>query len=181
MDTRGIPSEIVLPKDISDHLANNVPLLERQIKRLKQLINEFVSQRELKRPRVIDMPTIKESTETDNYTKEANQFTLEFDLFEDTKDQSAAQEKEKKKIPLTNNLTVAVKDKVLHYLETVSSVRIICELLIKNHIVADQRYITGKPKIYPMVCVYLEDLINQNVVYLEEVNGTDDRKYKFKQ
>lgn len=176
-----LPSEIVLPKDISDHLANNVPLLERQVKRLRQLINEFVSQREFKRPRVIDMPTINESTETDDYTKNTNQFTLEFDLFEDTKDHSPAQEKEKKQIPLTNNLTVAVKDKVLHYLETVSSVRIICELLIKNHIVADQRYITGKPKIYPMVCVYLENLVNQNVVYLEEVNGTDNRKYKFKQ
>lgn len=175
-----IPSEVVLPTDISDHLANNVPLLELQIKRLRSLINVFLSQNELKRPRVIDMPSIIEPTETDDYTKKADQFTLEFDLFDDTKDHSPVQEKKKKPIPLTNNLSVALRDKVLHYLETVSSVRIICELLSKNHIVADQRYITGKPKIYPMICVYLESLVHQNVVYLEEVNGTDDRKYKFK-
>jgi hypothetical protein len=115
-----------------------------------------------------------------DYTKKANQFTLEFDLFEDTKDYSPVQEKKKILIPLTNNLSVPIKDKVLHYLETVSSVLIICKLLIKNHIVADQRFITGKPKIYPMVCVYLESLVNQNMTYLEEINGTDDRKYKFK-
>lgn len=169
---------IVLPKDISDHLVNNVPLLERQIKRLKQLVNEFESKRELERSRMIDMPTITESTETDDYIEKGNQFPLEFDLFEDTN--SPVHDKKETLIPLTTNLSDAVKDKVLHYLETVSSVRIICELLIKNQIIADQRYITGKPKIYPMVCVYLENLVNQNVISLEEVNGTDDRKYKFK-
>ncbi|MFY3791397.1 hypothetical protein ACOQFO_06835 [Ureibacillus sp. MALMAid1270] len=35
-------------------------------------------------------------------------------------------------------------------------------------------------QIYPRACVYLESLVNQNVVELEEINGTDDRKYKFK-
>lgn len=175
-----IPSEIVLPTDISDHLENNVPLLERQIKRLKLKVNEFLSQRELERPKMTGFPSIIESTETDDYTKEDNQITFEFDLFEDTKNYSPVQENKTKFKPLINNLSVPIKEKVLHYLETVASVRIICELLIKHHIVADQRYITGKPKIYPIVCDYLESLVNQNVVYLEEVNGTDDRKYKFK-
>jgi hypothetical protein len=175
-----IPSEIVLPKDISDHLENNVPLLERQIKRLRPLINEFLSQRDLELPRMVEIPSTIESTETDDYTNASNQFTFEFDFFENTKDQSPVQEEKTILKPVSNNLSVPIKDKVLHYLETVSSVRIICELLIKNHIVADQRYITGKPKIYPMVCVYLESLVNQNVVYLEEVICTDDRKYKFK-
>ncbi|MCH6268809.1 DUF3895 domain-containing protein [Neobacillus citreus] len=175
-----IPREVVLPTDISDHLENNLPLLERQIKRLRLLINEFLSKRELERSRVIETPpSIIESSETDDYTKESNQFTFEFELFEDTEDYSPVQEKRKILEPVTNHLSAAIKDKVLHYLETVSSVRIICELLIKHHIVAGQRYITGKPKIYPIVCLYLESLVNENVIYLEEVNGTDDRKYKF--
>ncbi|MBU8915113.1 DUF3895 domain-containing protein [Bacillus sp. FJAT-29953] len=174
-----IPSEIALPTDISDHIDNNVPLLDRQIKRLKSLINEFLSQEELKRLRVIDSPPVIESTENDDYLEESNQFAFEFELFEDTKDYSPAQEKKKEPTPVTNNLSAPIKDKVLYYLETVSSVRIICELLIKHHIVADQRYITGKPKIYPVVCLYLEGLVDQNVIYLEEVNGTDDRKYKY--
>jgi hypothetical protein len=184
-----IPSELILPADISAHLENNVPLLERQIKRLKPLINENLSQREfqresqreLNRLQETEIPSITESSETYD-SKNDNQFTFEFELFENPTDPSPSPVNEKKvnPIPITNNLPDSIKDKVLHFLETVSSVRIICELLIKNQIVANQRYITGKPKIYPRICVYLESLVTQNIVELEEINGTDDRKYKFK-
>jgi len=173
-----LPSEIVLPKDISDHLKNNVPLLERQIKRLKPLINDFQSQRELERREVVEDQFLTEPTETADFTMDSDQFSFESDLFENTEIYSPDQKAKNKPITVTNSLSGPLKDKVLSYLETVSSVRIICELLIKNNIVADQRYITGKPKIYPIICMFLDGLIYQNVVTLEEVNGTDDRKYK---
>jgi hypothetical protein len=182
---QNIPSELILPADISAHLENNVPLLDRQIKRLKSLINEILSQRELQREEELnrlqetEIPSITESRETYDSSKD-NQFTFEFDLFDETTDPTPVNEKKGNPIPVTNNLPDSIKNKVLYYLETVSSVRIICELLIKYQIVANQRYITGKPRIYPRVCVYLEGLVSQNVIELEEINGTDDRKYKFK-
>jgi hypothetical protein len=62
--------------------------------------------------------------------------------------------------------------------EGVTSVRIICELLIKKHSLPNERYITNKPKIYPYVCVFLENLIIKEKARLLEVKGHNDRLYE---
>lgn len=42
--------------------------------------------------------------------------------------------------------------------EGIGSARVICELLIKNNCAQNERYHTGKPKIYLSVCKYLDQL-----------------------
>ncbi|MGG3102036.1 DUF3895 domain-containing protein [Bacillus velezensis] len=46
------------------------------------------------------------------------------------------------------------------YNRGVKSPRVICEMLIEQHVVPENRYSTGKPKIFPLICVFLEDINN---------------------
>lgn len=168
-----IPEDFTYPNDISNHLENQVPLLDRQVQRLRKLVNELRDKRESTKQEV---PDIKEAFKWDlDRVTEEDQVSLEFDLFEEKKTKSVDN---KESLPI-NNLSGPIKDKILEYLETVSSTRVICELLIKNNIVSNQRYITGKPKIYPHVCLFLEGLVSQQKLILEEKNGQEDRFYKF--
>lgn len=73
------------------------------------------------------------------------------------------------------------KDKTLEFLESgVSSVRIMCELLIKYGYASMERYITGKPKIYGPVCMFLESLVARDVLQRGKTLGKDDRYYQYK-
>jgi hypothetical protein len=169
-----IPDGFIFPKEIRNHLDNQVPLLDRQIQHLRKLVSQFRDARvSIKQ----DVPEIKKEFNWDlDSPMEDEQVSFEFDLFEEKETKSSTTES----LPI-NNLSGPIKDKILKYLRTVSSTRVICELLIKNHIVANQRYITGKPKIYPYVCFFLEGLVSQGELYLEDTNGHEDRFYKFNQ
>jgi hypothetical protein len=169
-----IPDGFIFPKEIHNHLENQVPLLERQIQYLRKLVSQFRDARESSKQEV---PTaVKQEFKFDlESAEEEDQVSFEFDLFEE-RDTEPIERKES--LPV-NNLSGPIKDKILEYLRTVSSTRVICELLIKNQIVANQRYLTGKPKIYPHVCLFLDGLVYQGQLYLEDTNGYEDRFYKF--
>jgi hypothetical protein len=170
-----IPDGFIFPKEIRIHLDNHVPLLDRHIQYLRKLVSQFRDEREsIKR----DVPELKKELtwDFDSAVEEDDQVSFEFDLFEEKEPKAASPTKES--LPV-NNLSGPIKDKILAYLRTVSSTRVICELLIKNHIVANQRYLTGKPKVYPHVCFFLEGLVYQGELYLEDTNGYEDRFYKF--
>ncbi|WP_062107479.1 DUF3895 domain-containing protein [Bacillus niameyensis] len=162
-----LPKNFTVPDDIKEHLDLELPLLDRQITRLKKLINEFLSEQEVQRP------IIEKSTRETTFDSYEDPFALEmYDLFQDSIGETPAEK------PLTSHLTPIIKDEILRYLDTVSSARIICELLIKNHSVLTERYVTGKPKIYPKVCMYLDLLVSKEVVRLEDKRGHQDRLYK---
>jgi hypothetical protein len=166
-----VPDGFIFPKEIRNHLDNQVPLLDRHIQHLRKLVSQFRDERESIKQ---DVPKVKKAFDWDfDNPIEDDQVSFEFDLFEEKEAQSPTTES----LPI-NNLSGPIKDKILQYLRTVSSTRVICELLIKNHIVANQRYITGKPKIYPYVCFFLEGLVSQGELYLEDINGHEDRFYK---
>jgi hypothetical protein len=176
-----IPSDFSYPSDVQSHLDHDVPLLDRQVKKLKSQLNQFLMEQE--RNRRLDPIEVREvSTVEVEALVEDDQvsFDFEFELdFETAEDKGKSSSRPTVQNLPETTLSGPIKDEILKYLKTVSSVRIICELLIKNQLVSNKRYITEKPKIYPHVCLFLEGLVSQNVLYLEEKNGQIDRKYKF--
>lgn len=58
-----------------------------------------------------------------------------------------------------SSLTDVQREKIRDlYSRGVKSPRVISELLIENQIAAGDRYSTGKPKIFPLVCVFLKNI-----------------------
>jgi hypothetical protein len=169
-----LPDGFIFPKEIQNHLDHHVPLLDRQIQHVRKLVSLFRDERASSKQEV---PEVKKELNWDfESPMEDDQVSFEFDLFEENESETVLPKKES--LPISN-LSGPIKDKILEYLRTVSSTRVICELLIKNHIVANHRYLTGKPKIYPYVCFFLEGLVSQGELYLEDTNGYEDRFYKF--
>jgi hypothetical protein len=167
-----IPDGFIFPKEMSNHLDNHVPLLDRQIQNLRKLVSDFRDKRE---PIKQEASEIKKEFKWDfDSMIEEDQVSFELDLFEENMTKTL---EKNESLPI-NNLSGPIKDKILEYLKTVSSTRVICELLIKNNIVSNQRYLTGKPKIYPHVCLFLEGLVSLGKLNLEEKNGHEDRFYK---
>lgn len=132
-----------LPEDILSHMKLNLPLLDRQVNKLKRLRN---------------LKTIQEMipVHKPEHTKYIGQ-----DLFNEFKEPSS----------VSNNLPDHLKQVTLQYLENgVRSARILCELLITEHEAPNVRFITGKPQIYVAVCQYIES--NKSVV-IESVDTVD--------
>lgn len=163
-----IPNNFLVPQDIKEHIDLELPLLARQIRRLKDQINEFLLKQELQRP-----PLIEEATEEVSFGSYEGQVSFELNDFNHEPIGDTHTEKS-----LGSTLPPILKNEIIRYLSTVSSARIICELLIKNHVVSNERYITGKPKIYPNVCKYLDSLASNGIVRLKEKQSQIDRLYQ---
>ncbi|MGG0878020.1 DUF3895 domain-containing protein [Bacillus inaquosorum] len=66
---------------------------------------------------------------------------------------------EPKKISTVFSLNDTQKETIRDlYYRGVKSPRVICEMLIEDKIAPSNRYSTGKPKIFPNVCVFLEEI-----------------------
>lgn len=137
-----------MPEDILSHLKIGLPLLDRQVRRLKQMRLrtqlQVVSREEPPRPQ----PTIQ-------------QFSL-FDI------PSAGEE-------IEHELQEYLKAPIQDYIQNgVRSARVICELLIEEHGAYSKRFITGKPHIYFSVCQYIEKMLSLQV---SSMIGMEDRYY----
>ena len=75
-------------------------------------------------------------------------------------------------------LSVPLQNAVLSLLQIgIQSSRDICERLIDSHNAPKERYSTEKPKIYPYVCLYLDNLVDTGELQLVSVEH-EDRIYK---
>ncbi|MBS4202083.1 DUF3895 domain-containing protein [Bacillus sp. FJAT-49732] len=150
-----LPDNFEMPIAFQTFLDIGLPLLDKQIEVLKHLIREHMEQS--REQRTFD------NTET-HATHSQTNFDIEDYIFQDTF----------RKDPESFS-----KDKTLEFLESgVSSTRIICELLIKHGYANMERYITGKPKIYGPVCMFLESLVARDVLKRGKILGSDDRYYR---
>ncbi|MCY9397649.1 DUF3895 domain-containing protein [Bacillus inaquosorum] len=95
------------------------------------------------------MKEVNQKVHSDN--KAAKTVTLEnIDLFNYD---------EPKKISTVFSLNDTQKETIRDlYYRGVKSPRVICEMLIEDQIAPSNRYSTGKPKIFPNVCVFLEEI-----------------------
>uniref|UniRef100_UPI003F49938A DUF3895 domain-containing protein n=1 Tax=Bacillus multifaciens TaxID=3068506 RepID=UPI003F49938A len=168
-----IPDGYIVPKDIEMYLEAEVPLLDRQIKRLKEQIREFLEKREKNQEQEREeIESIVDFLPTDD-----NQFS--FGLFDEPIERMDREGNYRMGYNKQYNYSLSLyhQNEVLDYLKKgVSSTRVICELLIKNNNADPKRYITGKPKIYASVCCYLDSLVQEGVLEIE-VKDITDRVY----
>ncbi|MCJ8008311.1 DUF3895 domain-containing protein [Lederbergia wuyishanensis] len=152
-----LPNDFEMPKTFQTFLELGLPLLDKHVHELKKLIREQTEQAREQRffePSVNEPPSLHITFNLDDY------------LFEDT---------------FRTAPDSFSKDKTLELLESgVSSTRILCELLIKHGYASMERYITGKPKIYGPVCMFLESLVAREVLQRGKKLGEDDRYYHLK-
>jgi len=164
-----LPNDLKIAKDIQQHLDANVPLLERQLNRLKRDIRGY--QEKIERTTVSGFTTFNDNFKSVAEEKYEDQGSL--DLFEEMIQEVPF------KVPFVKIGKTRFYDAINGYLdEGVSSARIICELLIKHNGAEKTRYITGKPRIYVEVCQYLEQLVHEGKIELIELNGKEDRIYQ---
>jgi hypothetical protein len=150
-----------LPNDVADHVRLKLPLLDKQVKKLRAIrAAELTARLRTEQPPIItfkpEMATVVESS-------------LSYDLF-------AWQEeaKEQEEEPPIFDLDYALQSRVRGYLRNgVGSARVICEMLIEEHHANGRRFLTGKPKLFPSVCVYIESL---DATKLESISP-EDRAY----
>ena len=102
---------------------------------------------------------------------------IEFDLFDETKEQTTVQSNLSYK---ENSLLTSLIQKAIYsiLITGTSSAREVCEELINNHEVPKDRYPTGKPKIYPLVCIFLDSLVLKGELEFINEDERTDRFYK---
>ncbi|MBB6670149.1 hypothetical protein [Cohnella nanjingensis] len=146
-----------IPKDIQLQLEQGLPLLDRQIQRLRQKRNAN---------RAAGIPLY--------FEKRPQPEEIPNDLFHWVE----IQEKPTSNSPLPDHFLLPnrLKDPVLKYLANgVRSAMVICELLMKDHGAPDTRFITGKPHLFVPVCKFIE---SQDGIRIA-IQGTDDRLYSY--
>ncbi|WP_158301630.1 DUF3895 domain-containing protein [Paenibacillus mesophilus] len=150
---------LALPHDIQRHFELQLPLLDRQVSRIRRLLAEYARERRQalidSQAKPVDSSPIKPVIEQDLFT-----------LLEPDPDP----------VPVSggDELTDEKKQAILSYLdEGVQSARIIAELLIKHGKTRDSRFITGSPKIFVDVCWFIESFIPTKQCKLISVEHLD--------
>lgn len=169
-----IPEDYVFPSDIQEHLDAEVPLLDRQIKRLKLDVISKLEELELERKQE------ERKQAKEQYVLDQNTIIIDHDDYQESffEDELLPPRDIGKKDFATSDY----EREIISYLsQNVNSTRIICELLIKELNAPRDRYTTGKPKIYVSICEHLDYLVQQGSVILVNVKGKDDRIYKLKE
>ncbi|MCK6259555.1 DUF3895 domain-containing protein [Fictibacillus sp. KIGAM418] len=171
-----LPTNFIFPADIQEHLDAEIPLLNRQIKKLKQKLQSYLDDQLLKQQKERESYE-QDLTSEDPYLNEIDQFSFEF--FEEDNKQDSIQ-REAVRIQ-EFSISFGYQEAIRSYLEKgITSTRILCELLIKEHHAPKDRYISGKPKIYSEVCFYLESLCSLGEVKFISKKDQEDRLYSMK-
>ncbi|WES09769.1 DUF3895 domain-containing protein [Bacillus paranthracis] len=174
LDVDFIPDDLVVPSDIQEHFDLGLPLLDRQIVRLKEEI------------RIHNSLMKKNQFELDNVDLlevEEEQFSL-FD--EEIDDNSQVQSYRVEPVSDDKNvlyrcLSFVEQEFILTFIEKFNSIstRQLCEFMIKEIASSDKRYATGKPHIYVYVCSYLDFLVSKGKLnYIENMDYMDRVYYK---
>ncbi|AZN43777.1 DUF3895 domain-containing protein [Paenibacillus albus] len=141
--------EIMVP------LSLGLPLLDKQIRKLKQRAAQKLQPAAAERPIIVPQPVKPAITDIFSWQEDAAAAAQKVDDFE---------------------LPYELQGPTRKFLESrVKSARVICELLIENHRAPSARFITNKPKMFLPVCRYIESLKG---IQLQSANS-DDRYYSF--
>jgi hypothetical protein len=156
-----IPAEIDIPQDIQEHFSYDVPLLDRQVTRLRQRINDY--KREQAR--------LREQREREAFLKRQHTYVQESGP---PADQQAASTQR-----LSTKLEHNYRQIVLLYTsehQTLSAKEVTIHL-IRHHGAPSDTFIGGRPKMYPLVCMFLDELAAKGILRLKEKVGMEDRIY----
>ncbi|WP_274361623.1 DUF3895 domain-containing protein [Paenibacillus thermotolerans] len=152
-----IPSDLEIPEDIMELIRLNLPLLDRQLLRLKKMIRSWEVGR-----------VMKQSGTRRNQPLQGGEDGGQL-LFSFEQETAVAE-----KVDAPAALTDAQQEAILGYLyDGIGSARELCELLIKEHGASPDRLSTGKPDIYPLVCRYLDMICGNGKVRLARKDYQD--------
>lgn len=163
-----IPSSIICPHDIQEHFDYDIPLLNRQVLRLKSMIKVFLEEQRRKQLRKSVLEQEKaEKTKRQKYANMQQSIRMKTHSFiRNQKD---------------FNLKESYQLGIMVYLYDLSSQKFrtsdVCEHLVKYHGANSSRFSSGKYKIFPDVCMFLEHLESKGIIDLIKVKGNMDHVY----
>ncbi|MCP1181253.1 DUF3895 domain-containing protein [Bacillus sp. 1663tsa1] len=151
-----IPLNIEIPRDIKDHLELKLPLLDKQVSKLIEILSENNKHK-----------TNFQSVEFTN--AEPNQISLFDEVMTLGIDQGFNTKSVHNRV-LHNFLTESEKNYIKSFIQEheIISTRQLCEFLIEHKRSNTKRYLSGKPIIYPYVANYLENLEYEGLVFFGE-------------
>ncbi|PDY72671.1 hypothetical protein CON91_31440 [Bacillus wiedmannii] len=177
-----IPDDLIMPIDIREHLELDLPLLDRQVMRLKDNLRIYnISSKNIaKENDFVDFEKIDEKEEGQASLFDED-IIFGFDLDDDNVQVVRSQPVKAKPVSIEKNisyqfLSFVEQEFILQFIRNVNSVSVrqLCEFMIKEIGSLDKRYITGKPHIYVHVCSYLDFLVTQGKLsYIENLDYID--------
>ncbi|MEB9381785.1 DUF3895 domain-containing protein [Bacillus cereus] len=177
-----IPDDLIMPIDIREHLELDLPLLDRQVMRLKDNLRIYnISSKNIaKENDFVDFEKIDEKEEGQASLFDED-IIFGFDLDDDNVQVVRSQPVKAKPVSIEKNisyqfLSFVEQEFILQFIQNVNSVSVrqLCEFMIKEIGSLDKRYITGKPHIYVHVCSYLDFLVTQGKLsYIENLDYID--------
>jgi hypothetical protein len=140
-----------LPADVADHVRLKLPLLDKQVRKLRSIrAAEQTAAWRRSEAKTQSEPAFKPEKTTVVDSSQS------YDLFAWQEESEAEAEEEE---PPLIELDYALQSRVRGYLRNgARSARVICEMLIEEHNANSRRFLTGKPKLFPSVCVYIESI-----------------------
>ncbi|MCA0171903.1 DUF3895 domain-containing protein [Bacillus sp. RAR_GA_16] len=185
--TYTIPEGLNLPTDIEEPLSLQLPLLDRQEKRLSRLIRDYREEKEAlqrgsNKLKATDILLRKKEDVTAIEELPKEELQGSFDLFAEEPQEPLPEKtiNKPKETYFVGDLSFTVQEAVDGYIQQgTESALLICELLIKEGKIQDKRYSTKKPKVYYSVCTYLDSFVASGSMSVELL-GREDRIYRLK-
>lgn len=166
-----IPSAFVIPDDIQHHLDFDVPLLDRQIIRLKQQMTAYWQEiHRQRREKKIYEEKVVEKQRAEKYQKLKEAVIA--NLTDGKLQWSIAS------TSLNKDLQIGVLTYLYRLSEPIFSAKEICKNLVAYHGASSQTFSSGTLRIYPDVCIFLESLKGKGFLEFVEKTGLEDRIYK---
>ncbi|RDY70866.1 DUF3895 domain-containing protein [Halobacillus trueperi] len=156
---------IDIPNDIQEHFDVGLPLLDRQVRRLKVRVNEYSKKQEGLR-----VSKLKENEQQSQ---------------EEMKQQRGEMVSQLESLGISENLILEKELQlgILVYLKNTDETRIsaknICQYLIELHGAPSETYPGSSAlRIFPNICVFLKKLVDFGNLELIENKGIEDRIYR---
>lgn len=172
-----IPDDLFLSIDIKEHLDLGIPLLDRQIVRLKEEFRTYNSLIKNVRSESDDVGILGREEEQFSLFDEEDDVATDFLPLRSYRTEPVSHEKN----VLYRYLSLVEQEFILKFIEEFNSIstRQLCEFMIKEIGSSSKRYATGKPYIYVYVCSYLDLLVSKGELsYVENIDYMDRVYYK---
>src|SRR5690625_5032176 len=160
-----IPTDVIIPKDIKEHFEHDVPLLERQLIRLKDQIRMSIKNREQERLKALMVERERIARQREEEFAEKRQLIRKsFSI-----DQN---------IDLQKDYQLAIMVFLQELSDSQFMASEVCADLVHNHGAPKGTYSSGRYKIFPNVCKFLESLTDKGVLKFVEKQSKMDRMYR---
>ncbi|MGY0691851.1 DUF3895 domain-containing protein [Virgibacillus sp. FSP13] len=166
-----IHPDVQIPNDIQTHLDLNIPLLDRQVVRLKKKVAELYQEQERQQRLVVMQEREKaQKQREEEYAKKRQAVAEKLEIGEVISHGTDIQ--------LEQKLQLAV----MVFLESLTEPQFfaseVCEELVTIHAAPGDTFSSGKYKIFPHVCSFLENLTEQGILAFVGKQGAVDRVYR---